>query len=113
MSETPETPEKLREEAVKYFNETLDLMQKGTNEEAFKTYALLLKNSPDDPEYLSYTAMTLNNLGILFSEKGQKAEAKDNFEKALEILKKMGKKDPGNEKLREEISLTRKRLETI
>ena len=45
MLENPEMPEKLREVAVKYFNETLDLMQKGTNEEALKTYALLLKNS--------------------------------------------------------------------
>ena len=40
--DSEEYAEKLREEAVKYFNETLDLMQKGTNEEAFKTYALLL-----------------------------------------------------------------------
>ena len=62
-------------------------MQKGTNEEALKTYALLLKNFPKNPEYLSDTAMTLNNLGTLFSEKGQKAKAKENFEKALEILK--------------------------
>ena len=30
--------------------------------------------------------MTLNNLGTLFSEKGQKEEAKENFKKALEIL---------------------------
>ena len=44
--------------------------------------------------------MTLNNLGTLFSEKGQKAEAKENFKKALEILKKLSKKDPGNEKLK-------------
>ena len=39
--------------------------------------------------------MTLNNLRILFSEKGQKAEAKENFEKALEILKKLSKKTLG------------------
>lgn len=82
-------------------------------EYALKNYALLLKNSPENPEYLSDTAMTLNNLGTLFSEKGQKAEAKENFEKALEILKTLSKKDPGNKKLKEEISLTRKKIEAL
>jgi len=82
-------------------------------EEALKTYALLLKNFPKNPEYLSDTAMTLNNLGTLFSEKGQKAEAKENFKKALEVLKNLSKKEPGDEKLREEIRLTRKRLDAI
>lgn len=82
-------------------------------EEALKTYALLLKNSPDNPEYVSDKAMTLNNLGTFYSEKGQKAEAKENFEKALEILKNLSKKEPGNEKLREEIRLTKGRLEAI
>ena len=57
--------------------------------------------------------MILNNLGTLFSEKGQKEEAKENFKKAFEILETLSKKDPENKKLKEELSLTREKLETL
>jgi hypothetical protein len=57
--------------------------------------------------------MTLNNLGILLSEEGQKEEAKDNFEKALKILGGLSKDFPENRRVKEELSLTRERLEGL
>ena len=57
--------------------------------------------------------MTLNNLGILFSQKEQKEAAKKNFKESLEILEILSKKDPRDQKLKEEISLRREKLEKI
>jgi len=82
-------------------------------EKALEIYEKLLQKHPEDMEYLSDKEMTLNNLGILFSEKGQKEEAKKNFKEALEILEILSKKDPKNKKLKEEISLRRKKIERI
>jgi len=92
----------------------------GQTEEAKENYekALnisenLLKDFPGDFEYLSDKVMTLNNLGILLSEGGQKEDAKENFEKALKTLEGLNKDFPNNEKVKEELSLTRKRLEGL
>ena len=57
--------------------------------------------------------MTLNNLGTLFSEKGQKEEAKENFKNALEILELLSKNYPENKELKEELYLTREKLEGL
>ena len=82
-------------------------------EKALKIQEKLLKSYPENTEYLSDAAMILNNLGTLFSEKGQKEEAKENFKKAFEILETLSKKDPENKKLKEELSLTREKLESL
>ncbi|AAM29827.1 tetratricopeptide repeat protein [Methanosarcina mazei] len=82
-------------------------------EKALEIYEKLLQNYPEDTEYLSDKEMTLNNLGILFSQKEQKEAAKKNFKESLEILEILSKKDPRDQKLKEEISLRREKLEKI
>lgn len=82
-------------------------------EKTLKIYEKLLQKNPEDMEYLSDKEVTLNNLGILFSEIGQKEEAKKNFKEALGILEILSKKDPRDQKLKEEISLRRKKIERI
>lgn len=82
-------------------------------EKALEIYEKLLQKHPEDTEYLSDKEMTLNNLGVLFSQTGQKEEAKKNFKKSLEILEILSKKDPRDQKLREEISLRREKLEKV
>ncbi len=82
-------------------------------EKALEIYEKLLQKYPEDTEYLSDKEMTLNNLGILFSQKGQKEAAKKNFKESLEILEILSKKDPRDQKLKEEISLRREKLEKI
>ena len=82
-------------------------------EKALEIYEKLLQKYPEDTEYLSDKEMTLNNLGILFSQKEQKEAAKKNFKESLEILEILSKKDPRDQKLKEEISLRREKLEKI
>ncbi|WP_440947687.1 hypothetical protein ACSAZL_05390 [Methanosarcina sp. T3] len=43
----------------------------------------LLAFHPENEFHRTYAGNTLNNLETLYSEKGQKAEAKENFEKRL------------------------------
>jgi len=86
---------------------------KGNYEKSLKISDNLLKNFPGDFEYLSDKVMTLNNLGILFSEEGQKEESRANFEKAIKILEGLNKDFPNNEKVIEELNLTRERLEGL
>jgi tetratricopeptide (TPR) repeat protein len=92
----------------------------GQTEEAKENYEKSLKitdklliDFPGDFEYLSDKVMTLNNLGILFSEQGKKEEAKEYFEKALKILEGLHKDFPNNERVKEELNLTRERLERL
>ena len=92
----------------------------GQTEEAKENYEKSLKitdklliDFPGDFEYLSDKVMTLNNPGILFSEQGKKEEAKEYFEKALKILEGLHKDFPNNEKVKEELNLTRERLERL
>ena len=87
------------EEAKQRYEKALEMRQK------------LLKTDPENVTYQSDVATTLNNLGTLLSEKGQKEEAKKNFKKALEILETLSKKDPENKKLKEELSFTQENLE--
>ena len=96
------------------------LAEKGQTEEAkvnykkaLEVYEKLLKDYPGDLEHLSDKVMALQNLGILFYETGQKEEAKKNLKKALEILDDLNKSDPENKKIEEELSFTRKKLETL
>jgi Tfp pilus assembly protein PilF len=57
--------------------------------------------------------MTLNNLGTLFSEEGKKAEARENFEKALKILEGLSKNFPENQRIKEELILTQEMLDVL
>jgi len=82
-------------------------------EKALEIYENLLKAYPGDLEHISDKVMALQNLGILFYETGQKEEAKKNLKKALEILDDLNKSDPENKKVEEELSFTRKKLETL
>jgi tetratricopeptide (TPR) repeat protein len=73
----------------------------------------LLKTDPENVSYQSDVAMTLNNLGNLIFENGQKEEAKENLEKAFEILESLSKKSPENKELIEEINCMREKLEEL
>lgn len=82
-------------------------------EKSLKISEKLLNDFPGDFEYLSDKVMTLNNLGILFSEEEQKEEARENFKNALKILEGLSKNFPDNARIKEELSLTRERLEGL
>lgn len=86
---------------------------KESYEKSLKITEKLLKDFPGDFEYLSDKVMTLNNLGILFSEQGQKEEAKVDFGRSIKILEGMHKDFPNNEKVKEELNLTRERLKAL
>ena len=54
------------------------------------------QNDPENVAYQSYVGMTLNNLGTLLSDMGRIEEAKERYEKALEMKKNFSKHDPEN-----------------
>ena len=61
-------------------------------EEALKIYKKLADKNPKT--YLSYVAMTLNNLANLHSDKNEFSQALEEYEEALEIRRKLAKENP-------------------
>jgi tetratricopeptide (TPR) repeat protein len=59
---------------------------------ALASYEQLLNSDPDNTQFQSDAAMTLNNLGILIRDMGRLEEARDMYVRALELVK--GQKNP-------------------
>jgi tetratricopeptide (TPR) repeat protein len=87
--------EKLREEAVKYFNEALDLMQKGSLKEAFESLqkAERIAQEAKDGAILFHT---LKVRGKLLQSLGRLEEALDTYTFSLRTNEKLLSKDPEN-----------------
>lgn len=90
-----ETPQKLREEAVKYFNETLDLMQKGENAEALES----LRKAESSAQKAEDGPILFHILKV----RGQLLQSLDMLEEALEtyafsliMSEKLLSEDPEN-----------------
>ncbi|TFH03596.1 MAG: tetratricopeptide repeat protein, partial [Methanosarcina sp.] len=95
MPETPEPPEKLREEAVKSFNETLDLMQKGKSEEALESLRKAEKAAHEakDGAILFHT---LKVRGQLLQSLGRLEEAMETYTFSLTTSVKLLSDEPEN-----------------
>lgn len=95
MLETSETPERLREEAVKYFNETLNLMQNGGYEEALESLqaAEIAAQAAKDGTILFHT---LKVRGQLLQSLGRLEEALEIYTFFLRNNEKLLSKDPEN-----------------
>jgi tetratricopeptide (TPR) repeat protein len=61
-------------------------------EEALKTYRELAQKDPQT--FLPKVALTLNNLGILYSAQSRIKEARDQYEEALKIYEAFATQDP-------------------
>jgi tetratricopeptide (TPR) repeat protein len=91
----PETPEKLREEAVKSFNETLSLMQKGKSEEALES----LRNAEKAAHEAKDGAILFHTLkvrGQLLQSLGRLEEALETYTFSLITSEKLLSGDPEN-----------------
>ena len=101
MPETPETPEmpemptKLREEAVTYFNETLDLMQKGKPEEALESLRKA-EEAAYDAKDGAILFHTLKVRGQLLQSLGRLEEAKETYTFSLTTSVKLLAEEPEN-----------------
>ena len=98
MPETPEMPEiptKLREEAVKYFNETLDLMQKGKPEEALESLRKA-EEAAYDAKDGAILFHTLKVRGQLLQSLGRLEEALETYAFSLITSEKLLLDDPEN-----------------
>src|SRR5260370_16216439 len=62
-------------------------------EEALKTYRELAQKDPQT--FLPKVALTLNNLGILYSVQSRMKKERDEYEEALKIYREAAQKDTG------------------
>ena len=92
----PEKPEKLREEAVKYFNESVDLMQEGKPEESLES---LQKAESAAREAKSGAILfhTLKARGQILQSLGRLEEAMETYAFSLESSYNLLSEDPENE----------------
>ncbi|MDY9927156.1 tetratricopeptide repeat protein [Methanosarcina sp.] len=91
----PEKPEKLREEAVKYFNETVDLIRKGKPEESLESLQLAEKAAQEakDGAILFHT---LKVRGQILQSVGRLEEALETYAFSLRTSEKLISEDPEN-----------------
>jgi tetratricopeptide (TPR) repeat protein len=91
----PEKPEKLREEAVKYFNETVDLIQKGKPEESLESLQKAEKAAQEakDGAILFHT---LKVRGQILHSVGRLEEALETYAFSLRTSEKLLSEDPEN-----------------
>lgn len=89
-------PEKLREEAVKYFNETVDLIQKGKPEESLESLQKAEKAAQEakDGAILFHT---LKVRGHILQSVGRLEEALETYTFSLKTSEKLLSDDPENE----------------
>jgi tetratricopeptide (TPR) repeat protein len=91
----PENPEKLREETVKYFNESIDLMQAGKPEEALRSLEKAEKAAHEakNGEILFHT---LKARGQILQSLGRLEEAMETYAFSLISSEKLLSEDPEN-----------------
>ena len=85
------------------FNAALNLHESGRFKEAYPLYVkaltgfeIILEKYPENTQFQSYVAMTLNNLGNLLIDMGRLEEARERYEKALEMRERLLNSDPEN-----------------
>ncbi len=91
----PETPEQLREEAVIYFNETVDLMQKGRYEEALE-YLQKAERAAQAAKDGAILFHTLKVRGQLLQSLGRLEEALETYTFSLRTNEKLLSQDSEN-----------------
>lgn len=91
----PEKPDKLRKEAVKHFNETVDLMQKGKPEESLESLHKAEKAAQEakDGAILFHT---LRARGQILQSLGRLEEAMETYAFSLRTSEKLLSEDPEN-----------------
>lgn len=91
----PEKPDKLREEAVKYFNKTMDLMQKGRTEESLESLHKAEKAAHEakDGAILFHT---LKTRGQILQSLGRLEEAMQTYSFSLLTSERLLLEDPEN-----------------
>lgn len=96
MPETPETPEKLREEAVKHFNRTIDLIQEGKPEESLESLQKA-ESAAQEAKSGAILFHTLKARGQILQSLGRLEEAMETYAFSLEASEKLLSEDPENE----------------
>jgi tetratricopeptide (TPR) repeat protein len=91
-----ESPEKLREAAVKHFNESLDLMKIGKYEEAFESL-LKAENAAQEIKDGAILFHTLKVRGQLLQSLGRFEEALETYAFSLKTNEELLENDPANE----------------
>ncbi|MGV8077024.1 MAG: tetratricopeptide repeat protein [Methanosarcina sp.] len=88
--------------------------------EAIEIYEKLLEESPENPGYQAELSVALSNLGSCLIHQASEnidaennTTAKKNLEKALSMQENLLAQQPENEKMKEDLELTRKRLENL
>jgi tetratricopeptide (TPR) repeat protein len=83
--------------------------------EAVEIYEKLLEESPENPGYQAELSVALSNLGSCLIQQSPENNdaAKKNLERALEMQQNLLSQQPENERLKGEIELTQKRLESL
>ena len=90
----------LKDKALRFFNVAKSQQERGLFEDSLKNYLISLdiqeKLAKYDPFLNILIATTLNNLGDLLSNMGKPEEAKNSYERALEMREALLEGDPGN-----------------
>lgn len=92
----PEKPDRLREEAVKHFNRTIDLMQEGKPEESLEALQKA-ENAAQEAKSDAILFHTLKARGQILQSLGRLEEALDTYVFSLKISYKSLLEDPANE----------------
>jgi tetratricopeptide (TPR) repeat protein len=92
----PENPERLREEAVKNFNRSVDLMQEGKPEESLESLQKA-ENAAQEAKSEAILFHTLKARGQILQSLGRLEEAMDTYAFSLETSEKLLSEDPENE----------------
>lgn len=92
----PEKPEKLREEAIKYFNRTVDLMQEGKPEESLESLQKAEK-AAQEAESGAILFHTLKARGQILQSLGRLEEAMETYSFSLKTSEELLSEDPENE----------------
>ena len=100
----PEKPDRLREEAVKHFNRTIDLMQEGKPEESLEALQKA-ENAAQEAKSDAILFHTLKARGQILQSLGRLEEALDTYVFSLKISYKLLSEDPGNELYKDTIRL--------
>lgn len=95
MPETPETPEKLREEAVKHFNRTIDLIQEGKPEESLESLQKA-ESAAQEAKSGAILFHTLKARGQILQSLGRLEEAMETYAFSLKASEKLLSEDPEN-----------------